>query len=294
MSIRKENDDRDLLRCRVVRLASVRKAPTVDPPHLTLDFNIPNHFRKQHSRSWLVRTCISALVDHVLYTRGVVPTPVVDILRAYQQDSLSAPISVPREERALIKCGGVLRQLLLQWEEVMESDFADQVGAVLVSFGQWWSRPREQYVMYFNGLGQDNVEDVTVASAESLTPEQEQEHALSRRLISAIMNSTNADQKVADWMAVPSLGAPSYQVHISFWVPRSTADQFYQNSRCATKFMVRRGFFIKDQPSARSKSALIETRVGVDGGSVVLDEWDESSGVWMSLPTTVKGFQLPK
>lgn len=294
MSTRKENDERDVLKCRVVRLPSVRKAPTVDPPRMELDFNIPALYRTQHSRSSLVRTCVGALVGHVLYARGVVPTPVLDILRAYQQDSLDAAISAPREKRVVVKCGGVIQQLLQQWDEVTESDFADEIGAVLVSLGQWWSRPREQYVMYFHGLSQDSPEDSKIGSGETLAPTDQQEHDLSRRLISLIMNSTNEDQEVADWMAAPSLGASSFQLQISFWVPRTTADQFYQNSRCATKFIARRGFSIQDQPLTGNKSALIKTRVGVDVSSLVREEWDESSGVWMSLPTTVKGFQLAK
>ena len=193
MSTSKSNDDGIQRVRRVVRVPSVRKLKVVDPPRISFDFTVPTDYLKRQSRSFVIRICTRALVEHVLYARGVVQVPTKDILHAYQQDVLVSSISAPRTERAVIKCGGLLHQLLLQWEEVMASDFADRIGAVLITLGQWWSRPREQYVVFFHGLG-DDLHDESL-SVEPHTSTEQQEHALSRRFISAILNSTNESQK---------------------------------------------------------------------------------------------------
>jgi hypothetical protein len=294
------HDDSELLSIRDAKKRRLRKPPVVDPPQMLVDVSIPTSYREKNPKTWLVRVCVSALVQHILYTRGVVPTPVSEILIAYQQHGLEPTISVSREERATIKCGGLLHQLLLQWEELMESGLAHDIGAVLISLGQWWSRPREQYVMNFRGLGPDGQiehdDHDAQAEGDMFLKTEQHEHALTRKLVSTFMNLIDGceDEKVADWMARPALGASSYQLQLSVWVPRSTAEEIYQASDCETRFIVRQDFSIQNQPTTGKKAALIETQVRVDGADLAEDKWDEASGVWMSLPTTVKGFSLSK
>ena len=259
------------------RQSRATRRPRPEPPQMDIDFSIPSSFRAKLPRAWLVRVSVRALLIHVLYVRGAVPTPVLEILRVYEQ----ATTKISREQRSMIKCGGVLQRLLHQWDEIMNSDFAQHIDAVLVSLGQSWSRPREQYVLQFNGLGQDSETD------QKVVPTDQQAHTLMRRLVSTIMNSTNGceDQNVADWMVKPALGASSYQVQLSFWVSKPTAEQIFQGN---TPVMVRHDFFL-NQPT-RNKPALIQTRMGV----AATDEWNEASGIWMTLPTTVKGFRLTR
>jgi hypothetical protein len=278
----------------------------VEPPQIRVDISIPSVVRERQPRSYLAQICVGSFFHYLIYTRGVIPSSVSDLLNAHQQDN-SKSISIPREERASIKCGGLLQQLEKQWEEVMESDFADQIGAVLITFGQWWSRPREQYVIFLNGLGQDhemcdidcgcdldNSAGTWSTSIESLDVQKIKRHSISRKVLNSFLSSINEDSTVSKWMATPSYGASCYQAQISFWVPRSTLDSFYSNSNNSTKFIIRRNFSIYDHLKSKSKPAMIEAQLNVDGVSLDDEKWNEYSGIWMSLPTSVKGYQLTR
>jgi hypothetical protein len=278
----------------------------IDPPHMRVEISIPSVVRERQPRSYIGQICVGSFFHYLLYTRGVIPSSVSDLMNSHQQDT-SKSISIPREERASIKCGGLLHQLEEQWEEVMESDFADQIGAVLITFGQWWSRPREQYVIYLNGLGQDheisdndcgcdldNSVGTWSTSIESVEGRKVQKHSISRRLLASFLNSINEDSEVSTWMATPSYGASCYQGQISFWVPRTTLVSFYSNSKNSTKYIVRRNFSIYSHLKNKVKPAMIEAELIVDGVSLDDEKWDESSGIWMSMPTAVKGYQLTK
>jgi hypothetical protein len=266
-----------------------------EPPQFTLDFPIPPSFRAKVSRAWMVRTSVRALLIHVLYVRGVVPTPVLEILRQHKELSNSETTSmIPREHRSLFKCGNMLSQLLRQWEELIMSTSScgcsNHIGAILISLGQSWSRQREQYVLQVNGLGSDAGSTISV-------PTVQQEHTASRRIISAFMNATNDSNgdELADFMAQPALGASSYQVQLSVWMKTSDAKRIFAATIAnnGNKCLVRHNFKVKaNSTKSKNKTALIQTRITT--GAASAEDWDEGEGIWMTLPTVVKGFRLSR
>lgn len=280
-------------------------------PHLDFDFLVPGSFRAKVTRNWMVLTSLRALLIHVLYARGVVPTLVFEMLRMHKELSSTTTSStsnnnntssmIPREHRSMFKCGTMLSQLLQQWEDLMSSDFAHHIGAVLISLGQSWSRQREQYVLQVNGLGQDEEGQVPPSP-----PSVQQEHTASRRFVSALMNATNEneDPSIGDFMAKPALGASSYQAQLSFWVSTKDAEAMFDSlqSDDEKKWIVRHKFRVvpDDPPTTNTatmrsnRPALIQARVVTATATSTTPKWEEGTGIWLTLPTVVKGFRLSR
>lgn len=238
------------------------------------------------TREWIVRISTKSLLLHVLYARGVCPAPAVEALRAFQEKSYA---KVNPLERKFVKFGASLQQLLNEWT-ILSSMV--EIQKVLVTWGPSWSRQKELYVLDFFGVGNDGDGNMP-------EPSLGHEHALSRRLVRALLQGLSNQVDTEKCFAHPSREGSSYQVHVSFWVTRKIAHELFQKSKengslwqkLSKPLILRQEYSIARHVSKRTQPHIVTTKVSSTADTDEV-EWNEEAGIWISLPTAIKGFRL--
>lgn len=261
-----------------------RKIQPSISPNISTDFIIPQNFRMKYLRTYIARTVTRAMLTHLLYTRGIIPIPLSEIL--VFEDKVNGYKS--SQVRNVRKCSRQVTDLLDHLERIVTgSDYGHLISAILLTFGPAWSRPREQYVLLLGCLGND--------CESSISPPIQHEHTLSRKLITKLLDLSNGniDNASQNFLHKPDIAASSYQAQLSVWVPLETAKQRHQDDNLSysnQNLVARREFSIQSKKSKRTKVLFMNTLIAGESQP----EWDESSGVWMSLPAVVKGFRAVK
>jgi hypothetical protein len=284
-------------------LRTRRKREPATSLRLSLQFLIPTRVRSGFSRDWIVRVSAKAVLLYTIFSRGVIPTSPLELVNVYEEYVATPRILNPRDRKA-IKCGESLCRLLMDWDKVTAMGaLAFEIQGVLISMGPHWSRLKEHYFLKLPAL----LEDISCDFPE---PTNRQEHMLSRRIVSELLNATNVNehQTFANAMAHPSLGASSYNVFLSFWIPTDAINRIFSQRDNATRdgeslsvpdifgrLTMRHGFSTQQvaRASLQSQTMIMEMNVTspvthpADGSL-----WDESRGVWLSFSSSVKGYRL--
>mmetsp|Transcript_15985 Transcript_15985/g.24196 ORF Transcript_15985/g.24196 Transcript_15985/m.24196 type:complete len:287 (+) Transcript_15985:213-1073(+) len=263
-----------------------RKKQPIVSHNVSTDFIIPQNFRMKYLRTYIARTLTRAMLTHLLYTRGIIPIPLSEIL-VFEGKVNGCKSSQVRNVR---KCSRQVKDLLDHLDAIFTgSDYGHLIGAILLTIGPAWSRPREQYVLQLGCLGND--------CESSISPPVQHEHTLSRKLITKLLDLSNGniDRASQNFLHKADIAASSYQAQLSVWVPLETAKQRHRDDKVtdpSRNLVARREFSIQSKKIKRTKLLFINTLTLSAGESQ--PEWDESLGVWMSLPAVVKGFRAAK
>jgi hypothetical protein len=208
------------------------------------------------------------------------------VLSVYQEKS---DAKVNPVERKYAKFGASLQQLLDEW--TMLSSMVE-IQKVLITWGPSWSRQKELYLLDFLGVGNDG---------DGKTPEPSlgQEHALSRRLVRALLQGLSNQVDTEKCLAHASREGSSYQVHVSVWITRSIAHELFQKTKengslgqtLSKSLILRQDYSISRHASKRTQPHVVTTKVSSTPDIDEL-EWKEEAGIWISLPTSIKGFRI--
>ena len=272
-----------------------QQRPIHAPAQLSVDLSIPQHVRERLPREWIVQVATKSLLLHTLYSRGVCPAPAVEMLRVHQEHRGTRRPNII--ERKFLKFGGSLQNLLEEWTLLC---YSVDIQRALITLGPSWSRQRERHVLDFSGLSQDDV----VVSTE---PGAEHEHALSRRLSRALLDGIT-DEEGADRLkslTQPSPSGSSYLVHLSVWITHQMAETLFE--RCMDNDVRRMSTFQQLLQTLTLRPGYLTSRNANKGkhephvviariysSSTDKDNcgWMEENGVWITLPTSLKGFRL--
>jgi hypothetical protein len=191
-------------------------------------------------------------------------------------------------KRGIKKCASQVAQLLNEWDKLMQQTQAlgCSVLATLITLGPTWARPREQHLLNFSGLTRKGEKEDE--NGENAPPTSDKlEHALSRRLVSSLLNAANSDEEdvaaLSEFLFKPAMGACSFQVHVSVLFSKHDAQRLFEGQQ-DLKLVTRHGFRVMNK-DGHKQAALIQTNI-IGTTSVPLEE---DSGIWMTLPTAVKG-----
>lgn len=277
-----------------------RRALDVAPEQLCVTLSIPQHVQENLTREWIVRISTRALLLHTLYARGVCPTPAVETLRSFEEYNGTKRRTNPMD-RKVFKFGGALHGLLEEW--TLLCGLLD-VERVLITLGPSWSRQKERHILDFGGLSKDDFskEATTVTSDPGLG----QEHALSRRLSRALLNGIASDNDDDAANAFPTFSCPSptgssYIVHLSMWITREAANVLFSKSlggdfnvqTLLQSLILRPDFTTTAQNASKRKQPHVVTAwVSSSNSNGISDDWKEENGVWLTLPTSLKGFRI--
>jgi hypothetical protein len=219
-----------------------------------------------------------------LYARGICPSPATEALRVYQESNAKVnPVL-----RKFVKFGASLQQLLDEWTIL---SCLVEIQQVLVTLGPSWSRQKEIHVLDFCGVGK--VDDGKIPE-----PSLGQEHALSRRLVRALLNGISDQDGAEECLAHPSPVGSSYQVHVSVWITRDNAYELFEKSRenrspwqtLCQSLILRQDYSTAHHASTRTQPHIVTTKISTPIAGE--HEWIEEEGIWISLPTSIKGFRL--
>ena len=263
-----------------------------DPQELNVTLTIPPHVRDKLPLKWIVGTCTKSLLMHTLYARGVCPLLASETIRVYRQYEETKQKATPME-RKFIKFGASLSRLLEEWSLLCS---CANVQRALITLGPSWSRPREFYILDF-GCCCDNHDTI---ENEIMEPGLKHEHALSRRLTRVLLDGIS-NHKDASCLSHPSPHGSSYMVHLSVWIQHQEAQLIFEKSTNVTcplatvlqSCILRTGFSISSSSSNRSKRPHVVTaKVSSCNEASAKSDWKEGDGVWLSLPTSLKGFRV--
>ena len=249
---------------------------------LSVTLSIPRHVRGKVSRDWIVRISTKALLLHILYARGICPSPATDALRLYQESNAK----VNPELRKFVKFGASLQKLLDEWTIL---SCLLEIQQVIITLGPSWSRHKEIHVLDFCGVEKDN-------DREMPEPSLEQEHALSRHIIRALPIGRDGEE---GGLAHPSPVCSSYQVRVSVWIAREIAHELFEKSRenrspwqtLSQSLILRQDYSTAQYASRRTQPHIFTTEIS-STTTVDEHEWKEEEGIWISLPASIKGFRL--
>lgn len=205
-------------------------------------------------------------------------------------------------ERKFIKFGSSLNTLLEEWDLLCS---CTSVERVLITLGPSWSRQREHHVLDFSGLCSTDTFDTEMPIPE---PGVKQEHTLSRRLTRALLDGiSDPDNDLKyEYLTHPSQSSSGCTVHLSVWITHETVDSLFAMSAndgdCSSPLqallqtcVLRPGYSItrrEDASSRRKQPHVVTARVSSSDKKLDSNHWNEEDGVWISLPTSLKGFRV--
>jgi hypothetical protein len=275
-----------------------RRALDAAPEQLCVTLSIPQHVQEYLTREWIVRISTRALLLHTLYARGVCPTPAVETLRSFEENNETKRRTNPMD-RKFFKFGGALHGLLEEWTLLCGLVGVERV---LITLGPSWSRQKERHILDFGGLSKDDFSKEATTSDPGLG----QEHALSRRVTRALLNGIASENDDDAANAFPTLSCPSpagssFMVHLSMWITREAANVLFSKSldcdlnvqTLLQSLILRPDFTSTTQNASKRKQPHVVTAwVSSSNSNDVSDDWKEENGVWLTLPTSLKGFRI--
>ena len=194
-----------------------------------------------------------------------------------------------QSERRALRSGVSVKQLLDQVDELFTSKLGNEIRAVLISLGPSFSRMKEVYLINMEGIGNDTLQHEHVA-----TPGIKAHHVLSRRVITAFMNTTNdrdLNADMADVMAHPSKATSSYKAFISLLLPKSALEENPGHG------LLLRHQFSLDEKMRHTRNRPISIRIDcrvVDHSQEALDTntIEADNLLWTSLQGCGRGFRM--
>jgi hypothetical protein len=131
-------------------------------------------------------------------------------------------------------------------------------------------------------------------------PDIKQEHALSRRLTRILLDGISGKDFCC--LTHPSPSGSSYMVHLSIWITHEAVDTLFERSANPSdgvstpleallqSCILRPGFSIAGSRKSQPPHAVTTTVASFDKPEN--SNWKEEDGVWVSLPTSLKGFRI--
>lgn len=220
---------------------------------LSVDFCIPTSFRSKVSRDWILRVSTQALWKHVVYSRGLLPMTVDQILLHESDGNVKEhsrrPCSMQRQTaRKLSKVRSSLEQFMADCNDVFSSL---DIHYVLLQIGSSWARPKEAYLLDFNRLNQSDT-----STNDSMTTEA---YTLSTRLVRQFVT---AECLVDSELSAKELLASTR---------RSTSDRLYATFGVRDQSFERL-FPNKSSSGTQEQSPAESSNVNVGEGLVLFDD----------------------
>lgn len=278
---------------------------------------------------WIVQTATSVLVDHLLFTRGLFPITVAELLahqshvesndggtfQAAARDTFNSIHSSPSTRRKLRQARNQLQQFTQVWNSNGSSDFLRRASHVLITLGPSFGRGRESYLVDLRGLSHQSASS---QQRQTLRPLPPPPGVLARRLLPRVMESESG----AD---LPS-SAASLRLFVSLYLPKEELEGYWKavSDVCAkdssisdihttssnTRWIPRTGRVLPKSEelysfsrAKRPKKRLVaislkhqstETDVVLESDADILGLGDsaEKDGQWFTLTQVIKGFRL--
>jgi hypothetical protein len=234
---------------------------------------------------WIVQLSTRVLWSHILYTRGLLPLPVHQIL-APQTTTVSAAV-----KRKLSQTSASLDRLESEWK-MLRGIFPD-IQSVLISLGPSFSRTKECYLIDASEL--KHPADVLQASQIDEQKMVKNEITLSRKLLRELMEVEMENCSCHKL-------ASSYQLFVSFRVPSETASRLFEegHDEQINRLIIRHGFQYPPKRIYRHVNVQLSRKTpGIPSPlSSQTGEGDhhttanDDDTCWISLRTSIKGFRL--
>jgi hypothetical protein len=259
-----------------------RTSPLQDAASMIVRLELPLALPK----GWVVQVSTRVLYSHLLYTRGLLPLPVHQIL-APQTTTVSAAV-----KRKLSQTSASLDQLESEWK-MLGGIFPD-IQSVLLSLGPSFSRTKECYLIDASELEHPADADAVQASKLDEQKLAKNEIPLSRKLLRQLMEVEMED------CACHKL-ASSYQLFVSFRVPSETATRLFEqgHDELINRLIIRHGFQYPPKRIYRQVNVQLSRETpGVPSqhssqtGEGDHDHPTANDTCWISLRTSIKGFRL--
>jgi hypothetical protein len=281
------------------------------PPASTVTRVEPLSIPLQFDKLWIVQTATSVLVDHLLFTRGLFPVTVSELLAQSNEEGHSyarGASSSSSTRRKLRQARNQLEQFTQAWTSNNSSAFIRRASYVLITLGPSFGRGRESYLVDLRGL----LWKSTRRHLKPLPPS----IVLARRLLPRVMESDGGAKLPAS--------AASLRLFVSLWLPKDELEEYWKevsgdspNSRTfdttsSTNWIPRVGRVLpkaeelySTSNTMRPKKRLVaitlkhQTEVGTleaaenESDEDILDlSGTEGNGQWFTLPQVVKGFRM--
>lgn len=232
--------------------------------------------------SWILSSATQLLVDHLLYSRGLIPLSVAQLRDAKQEEVLKSH----SQRRKVAQCRNRLDSWKCEWSRI-DPGILEKCSCISISFGPSFLRSRESYIL--------NVAEARTKmkkTASELPPV----HALARRLLPSVLECDTE---------LPNQLAPSYQLWVSMFVQGETLEEaFNEESNELANLVIRRpGYKLPVRGTTTPNQRVVYINIlNADNGS----ESSSSSAAkkpayslgvtegahWISLRTSIKGFRL--
>jgi hypothetical protein len=238
-------------------------------------------------KGWVVQVSMRVLWSHLLYTRGLLPLPVHQMLTP-QTTTVSAAV-----KRKLSQTSASLDRLDSEYK-MLGGTFPD-IQSVLISLGPSFSRAKECYLIDASEL--EHPADALQAFKLDEQKLAKNEISLSRRLLRQLMEVEMEDctcHKLAS----------SYQLFVSFRVPSETATRLFEqgHDEQSNRFIIRHGFqcppkrvyrHVKVQLSRETRETPgLPSPLSSQSAEGDHDHSTANDTCWISLRTSIKGFRL--
>lgn len=226
--------------------------------------------------SWVLSAASQVLVDHLLYTRGLISLSVPQLRDSNQDEVLKSR----SQRRKVSQCRQRLESWRTEWAQI-DHRILEKCSCILISLGPSFLRCREFYVL--------NVADKCGSSEGQRSKKLPPVHALARRLLPRVLEYDTE---------LPSRSAPSYQLWVSLFVKAETLDAVLNDESNELSFIRRPGFELPTADTKKANQRTVRIDILNAGANHEPDaEIARTLGVseerhWISLKTTVNGFRL--
>lgn len=273
----------------------------------------------QLDKVWIVKTATSVLVDHLLFTRGLFPITVAELLTQKNNEGNSALMTTeaPSTSFSSSSTRRKLRQAQNQWQQFTQawtssksSSFIRRASYILITLGPSFGRGRESYLV--------EIRELASSSKRHLKP-LPPSAVLARRLLPRVMESDASAE-------LPS-SAASLRLFVSLWLQKdelegywrevnegSSADDSRTFGTTSTSWIPRTGrvlpktaelhsLSVSKRPKKRLVSMALKPKTEASTSSTVMETHEsdddilslggvESDGQWFTLPQVIKGFRM--
>jgi hypothetical protein len=235
-------------------------------------------------KGWVVQVSTRVLWSHLLYTRGLLPLPVHQII-APQTTTVSAAV-----KRKLSQTSSSLDRLESEWK--MLGGMSPNIQSVLISLVPSFSRTKECYLINASEL--EHPADALQAFKVDEQKLAKNEIPISRKLLRQLMEVEMED------CACHKL-ASSYQLFVSFRVPSETATRLFEqgHDEQINGLIIRHGFQYPPKRIYRHVNVQLSRNtpevpspLSSQTGEGDCDHPTANDTCWISLRTSIKGFRL--
>lgn len=338
-----QQEDESLQRKPKSRQGRRRRRCPPDVITVQVPFDIPTPVRTKLPRPFIALVSIKAMIGHIAYTRGLFPSPLSQILDRSNDNSDQGTILSPgsigpdsttrphkRVHRKTIRCQSQVLEMWSWLDRLLDyssttDPFGNDIVACLLSIGNSWERPKETYLLDFNGLDkddanqralqerQDRTDDPFVSngpstlSSKASVPGNRAAYTVSRRLIGKFMDATNQEDRphVANYFAkTATASSTSCKLFVSFFIKPEGLERLERkinsssgsNDTCwqgQSQLILREGSCRWENPVRKPKTLRAHGTIRI--GTPTADVDDRlvcSDAICFSLPVSLRGFRL--